>query len=157
MCVHIILVCLFVLCCLIRFLAIWFPLRFPLQITKKTAGVIIGMIWTWAGLLALPWLLFFDMTLADEGRPSLVFCVESWPGDRNGNAYFIMANLILFYFLPLAIISLCYVCIWLRVWRRQLPDDSLRSNIWPVLMAAMLQTIPSRTTSCIPIDTDHGQ
>ena len=87
------------------------------------------MIWTWAGTLAFPWLLFFDLSHADEGQPSHVFCVENWPQGMNGNVYFILVNLILFYVLPLGIISFCYFCIWLRVWRRQVPDDSAMSRV----------------------------
>ena len=115
--------------CIVRFLAIWSPLRCQFKITKKKARVIIGIIWIWAGTLALPWLLFFDLTNADEGRPSLVFCVENWPRGMSGSAYFVLVNLVLFYLLPLGIISLCYYFIWLRVWRRQVPDDSAVSRV----------------------------
>ena len=87
------------------------------------------MIWTWAAVLALPWLLFFDLSHADEEQPSLVFCVENWPWEMNGNVYFTLVNFVLFYVLPLGIISLCYFFIWLRVWRRQLPDDSAVSRV----------------------------
>ena len=91
--------------------------------------MIIGMIWMWAAALALPWLLFFDLSHADEKHPTVLFCVESWPQGMSGNAYFIFVNLVLFYLFPLGIISLCYFFIWLRVWRRQLPDDSAVSRV----------------------------
>ena len=112
-----------------RFLAISFPLKRQLQITKKKAQIVILILWIWAATLALPWLLFFDLSHADEVRPSLIFCVESWPDGTDGNAYFVLANLLLFYLLPRGIISLCYFFIWLRVWRRPLPDDSAVSRV----------------------------
>ncbi|CAG7835814.1 unnamed protein product [Allacma fusca] len=110
-----------------RFLAIWFPLR--CQITKKKARIVIAFIWFWASVLALPWLLFFDLALADPNHPTVTFCVETWPPEMNGNVYFLVVNLILFYLLPLGIISVCYFFIWLRVWRRQVPNDSHLSRI----------------------------
>ena len=113
----------------LRLLFIRFPLRRHARITKKKALIVIGMIWAWAGTLALPWVLFFDLAYADEGQPSVVFCVESWPGESYRNAYFILVNLVLFYLLPLGIIVVCHVFIWLKVWRRQLPGDSAVSRV----------------------------
>ncbi|CAG7825963.1 unnamed protein product [Allacma fusca] len=110
-----------------RFLVIWFPLRS--QITKKKAVVVIAFIWLWAAGLALPWLLYFDLAHADSSRPSLLFCVETWPNGMDGNAYFVVVNLIMFYLLPLGIISLCYFFIWLRVWRHVGPEDSELSRM----------------------------
>ncbi|CAG7832559.1 unnamed protein product [Allacma fusca] len=105
-----------------RFLAIWFPLR--CQITKRKARVLIGLIWLWATVLALPWLVFFDLTAVDPLHPTVQFCVETWPTKASGDIYFFVVNLLLFYILPLGIISLCYFFIWLRVWRRHVPNDS---------------------------------
>ncbi|CAG7832873.1 unnamed protein product [Allacma fusca] len=110
-----------------RFLAIWFPLR--CQITKRKARVVIALIWLWAAVLALPWLIFFDLSDPDPAHPSLQFCVETWPSVMTGNIYYLVVNLILFYVFPLGVISLCYFFIWLRVWRRHVPNDSHLSRI----------------------------
>lgn len=83
----------------------------------------------WAAGLALPWLLYFDLSNADQNEPSHVFCVESWPEGMNGNVYFVVVNLVLFYLFPLTLISFCYFSIWLRVWHRHVPKDSSISHV----------------------------
>lgn len=55
--------------------------------------------------------------------------MESWPNVHYGNLYFIAANVILCYILPLIVISFCFYCIWKRVSCRVLPgESSVRGN-----------------------------
>lgn len=50
-------------------------------------------------------------------------CIELWPTQQSGNWYFVFANLIVCYLLPLLIISLCYIIIWRKVSNRALPHE----------------------------------
>jgi len=112
-----------------RCLAIQWPFR--TQLTKKTARFAIAGIWIWSFLVAAPWAIFFDLVAADESNPDLDFCVEVWPTGYHWfeSYYFLFANLFLCYIFPLGLISLCYIIIWIRVWRRPLPCDTQSSSI----------------------------
>lgn len=50
-------------------------------------------------------------------------CLESWPTPDNGDIYFVVANLVMCYLVPLLLISACYYLIWRRVCGRQLPGE----------------------------------
>jgi hypothetical protein len=96
-----------------RFLAIWWPLK--LQITKKRARLIIVGIWIIALGSTIPWALFFDLVPAFPERPDIKLCIEVWPEGTNGALYFLFANLIACYLLPMVLISICYILIWIKV------------------------------------------
>lgn len=104
-----------------RFLAIWWPLK--CQITKRRARLLIVVIWMIALAATSPWLLFFDLVI-DGDDPELRFCVESWPRPQDGSLFFLIGNLTLCYVLPMILISLCYILIWIKVWRRHIPTDT---------------------------------
>ena len=89
------------------------------------------LIWTWASVLAFPWIFSFGLLNADESEPSHVFCVETWPDQVvTGNVYFVAVNFVLFYIFPLSLISICYFAIWIRVHYRHVPaDTSSISNV----------------------------
>ena len=115
------------------------------RITRRTAGRIILFIWTWAALLALPWVFAFKLANADEIEPRNIFCIEMWPGVMDGKVYFVIVNFLLFYLFPLTLISLCYFGIWLRVRSRHVPQDSIsRSNVEGIhsrAKASVLKTV----------------
>ncbi|XP_049798772.1 neuropeptide SIFamide receptor-like [Schistocerca nitens] len=106
------------------FLAIWWPLKF--QITKRRARLIIAAIWLMALTTTLPWALFFDLvSVLDDVR----VCVEVWPDPADGALYFLFGNLLFFYVVPFALISLCYVLIWIKVCKRDIPGDSTDAQL----------------------------
>ncbi|XP_029156860.1 neuropeptide SIFamide receptor-like [Nylanderia fulva] len=105
-----------------RFLAIWWPLK--CQITKRRARMMIVVIWFIALTMTSPWLLFFDLVSIYEDEPDLRLCVETWPHPEDGTLFFLIGNLILCYVLPMILISLCYILIWIKVWRRHIPTDT---------------------------------
>lgn len=41
-----------------------------------------------------------------------------------GDMYFLIDNLICCYIIPLLVISMCYVLIWVKVWKRHIPSDT---------------------------------
>ncbi|XP_044003049.1 neuropeptide SIFamide receptor-like [Aphidius gifuensis] len=104
-----------------RFLAIWWPLK--CQITKRRARMIIVVIWFIAMTTSSPWLMFFDLIKYGDD-PDMRFCVERWPRPQDGTLFFIICNLMLCYVLPMILISLCYILIWIKVWRRNIPTDT---------------------------------
>ncbi|XP_047113854.1 neuropeptide SIFamide receptor-like [Schistocerca piceifrons] len=107
-----------------KFLAIWWPLKF--QITKRRARLIIAAIWLVALTTTLPWALFFDLvSVLDDVR----VCVEVWPDPADGALYFLFGNLLFFYVVPFALISLCYVLIWIKVCKRDIPGDSTDAQL----------------------------
>lgn len=53
-----------------------------------------------------------------------MLCIEIWPSGLSGSLYFLLANLIACYILPMVLISLCYILIWIKVWNRSIPGDS---------------------------------
>ncbi|XP_070160729.1 SIFamide receptor [Polyergus mexicanus] len=105
-----------------RFLAIWWPLK--CQITKRRARMMIVVIWFIALTMTSPWLLFFDLVSIYEDEPETRLCVEKWPHPEDGTLFFLIGNLILCYVLPMILISLCYILIWIKVWRRHIPTDT---------------------------------
>lgn len=96
-----------------RFLAIWWPLK--LQITKRRARFIIFGIWVIALASTIPWALFFELVSVPELPPDIKVCLEIWPPALNGSLYFLLANLVACYLLPMALISICYILIWIKV------------------------------------------
>lgn len=50
-------------------------------------------------------------------------CLEKWPNRESERIYFIIANLLMCYLLPLSIISVCYWLIWRRVNQRRPPGE----------------------------------
>ena len=106
-----------------RFLAIWWPLK--CQITKRRARMLIVLIWFIALTTTLPWLLFFDLVaIYGEDHPDLRLCIEMWPRPQDGSLFFLVGNLMLCYVLPMLLISICYILIWIRVWKRDIPTDT---------------------------------
>ncbi|XP_055602011.1 neuropeptide SIFamide receptor-like [Uranotaenia lowii] len=105
-----------------RFLAIWWPLK--LQITKRRARFMIVCIWIIALASTIPWALFFELVPIFPDAPEIKLCVEVWPPGTDGALYFLLANLVACYLLPMTLITICYILIWIKVWRRSIPGDS---------------------------------
>lgn len=93
--------------------------------TLSICRVVIGVIWLFSLIITLPWTFFFRlMPMLSETNSNLQVCREDWPTEGMGVLYFIVANLILCYLLPLCVITLCYVFIWIKVWRRRPPGEA---------------------------------
>ncbi|KAK8382806.1 hypothetical protein O3P69_011388 [Scylla paramamosain] len=102
-----------------RALAICYPMR--CQITSRTCRSIILVIWVFSLTITLPWAIYF--TLEPIPKTDLSVCTDRWPDEHSGNLYFVLANLVMCYLLPLTVISICYILIWRKVWRRKLPGE----------------------------------
>ena len=98
--------------------------------TRATARKIIIVIWLFSLLIALPWLVFFELQPIGPGEEyeDIMICNENWPDETSGTTYFVVANLCLCYLVPLIIITACYLAIWLKVWRRNIPGAGEASD-----------------------------
>ncbi|XP_049820106.1 neuropeptide SIFamide receptor [Aethina tumida] len=105
-----------------RFLAIWWPLK--CQITKRRARIMIIFIWFIALTTTIPWAIFFDLVVIFSDAPDVQLCIEVWPDSLNGALYFLIANMVFCYILPMILITMCYVLIWIKVWKRNIPTDT---------------------------------
>lgn len=105
-----------------RFLAIWWPLK--CQITTRRARIMILVIWVIAVTTTIPWALFFDLVVIFSDAPDIQLCIEVWPEYLDGSLYFLIANLLFCYILPMILISLCYILIWIKVCKRHIPSDT---------------------------------
>lgn len=86
--------------------------------------MIILVIWLIALTMTSPWLVFFDLITFHNNEPELQYCVEIWPRPQDDLIYFLFGNLLMCYILPTILISLCYIMIWIKVCRRQIPSDT---------------------------------
>lgn len=96
--------------------------------TTRAARIIIACIWTYSLLVPIPWLLFFDLVPVFKDDDTL-FCLEIWPDFLNGNIYFLVFNVLLGYLIPLIVISVCYIFIYIKVWKRDIPTDSKNAQM----------------------------
>lgn len=86
--------------------------------------MMIVVIWFIGLTTTLPWLLFFDLVVVFNYAPDVQLCLEVWPEPLDGSLFFLIANLMLCYVLPMILISMCYVLIWIKVWKRHIPNDT---------------------------------
>ncbi|XP_047026198.1 neuropeptide SIFamide receptor [Helicoverpa zea] len=105
-----------------RFLAIWWPLK--CQITKRRARMMIVFIWIFAISVTTPWVFFFDLVVVFDDNPNVRLCLDVWPNPISEVLYFVIGNLIFCYILPMVLITMCYILIWIKVWRRSIPTDT---------------------------------
>ena len=94
------------------------------QITTRRARIIIVIIWVVALTTTIPWPMYFNLTSLSASSPEILLCVEQWPSKHEEHVYFIVANVVFCYLLPLSLILVCYVMIWIRVWSRSIPTES---------------------------------
>ena len=102
------------------------------QITGRRARLIILVIWVLALTTTLPWPIYFHLVKPyPDTDPDLQLCVEEWPAGKeyHQTLYFIFANVVFCYLLPLTLICLCYVMIWVKVWSRSIPTENKDAHL----------------------------
>ncbi|GAB6024237.1 hypothetical protein CHUAL_008932 [Chamberlinius hualienensis] len=112
-----------------RFIVICRPMKW--QITSGICRLIILIIWVFSCTITLPWALYFTLRPMQEGpneEEELQMCQENWPDDRSDVIFFIIAHMLIDYLLPLVVISVCYIFIWFKVWKRRLPGETKDQN-----------------------------
>lgn len=82
------------------------------------------IIWSVALTTTIPWAIFFDLVGIFKDAPDVKLCREVWPDSMNGALYFLIGNMIFCYILPMILITMCYVLIWIKVWKRNIPTDT---------------------------------
>ncbi|XP_042222755.1 neuropeptide SIFamide receptor-like [Homarus americanus] len=120
-----------------RAMAICYPMK--CQITSRTCRSIIVVIWVFSLTITLPWAIFFNLEPIPE--TDLHVCTDRWPDEQSGNLYFVLANLIMCYLLPLTAISVCYILIWRKVWRRKLPGEQQDVGVAMMMQRSKIKVI----------------
>ena len=105
-----------------RYLAICHTLRCKLR--SSTCRHVIICIWIASLALIVPWAIFY----VEDIYQNVHVCYQSWPSTAARKAYFLGAIFLCCYSIPLTLITVCYVLIALRVWRRELPGDKNTSS-----------------------------
>ncbi|BES99711.1 receptor [Nesidiocoris tenuis] len=103
-----------------RCVAICYPMKW--HITSRVVRYAVFIIWLLSLSITLPWALYFQLKPLEQGSQYLL-CLEAWPTPHSENVYFVVANLVMCYLLPLVLISICYLLIWKRVCKRSLPGE----------------------------------
>ena len=100
-----------------RFCSILFP--FKRIITFKLAKVIVAGIWLCSFLITIPF--FFNTKVVDYYGDGVFYCVEDWsPLDTpRASQVFQIVFFVLIYACPLIAIFMLYLCIGIKLWRRQ--------------------------------------
>lgn len=100
-----------------RFCSILFP--FKRIITFKLAKVILVGIWLCSFLITIPF--FFNTKVVDYYGDGVFYCVEDWsPLDTTrASQVFQIVFFVLIYACPLIAIFMLYLCIGIKLWRRQ--------------------------------------
>lgn len=84
-------------------------------------------------------------------------CIEIWPNETSERTYFVLANLILCYVLPLLLISACYIAIWIKVWRRTVPGETGTKSLRKMAALHRSNGAPNRTRSEQPGVRSNGR
>ncbi|XP_066568657.1 neuropeptide Y receptor type 1 [Amia ocellicauda] len=122
--------------------------------------LVVAITWMVACFISLPFLSFNILTDTPFQNLSLPFdpfpdhfaCLEHWPSEHHRLAY--TTSLLLFqYCIPLFLILLCYLCIFLRLWRRKdiverARDARHRQDRGSQRVNAMLAAIMTAFTLC---------
>ena len=100
-----------------RFCSIIFP--FKRIITLKLAKAIVAGIWLCSFLITIPF--FFHIKVVDYYGDGVFYCVEDWsPLDTTrASQVFQIVFFVLIYACPLIAIFVLYLCIGIKLWRRQ--------------------------------------
>uniref|UniRef100_T1JEB6 G-protein coupled receptors family 1 profile domain-containing protein n=1 Tax=Strigamia maritima TaxID=126957 RepID=T1JEB6_STRMM len=122
-----------------KFLAICYPLK--CQITGRRARIILVFIWIVALLIPLPWAMYFELLPLSDEYPDLVVCVELWPNQDSDKLYFLLGNLLSFYVMPLAVISFCYLQIWLTVSNRSIPGENKQEHMDAMMAKSKMKVV----------------
>ena len=104
-----------------RFFAICLPLKRIM--TLRLSKVIIVLTWLIPFISSTPMFVANNVVEIEGG---LILCVEQWPApfdnDKSPTDYTIIL-FVLFYLLPLVIISTLYSCVIYKIWRRRAPGN----------------------------------
>ena len=114
------------------------------QISTRVCRLIILVIWLFSFLITLPWAIYFTlqpMYPDDPFNPDTQTCQEMWPNPYSNAIYFLVANLTMCYLIPLALISVCYVLIWIKVWTRKLPGETKDQSMDQMIQKSKIKVV----------------
>lgn len=104
------------------------------HMSRRTARWAIACIWLFSLLISLPWALYFTLLPYDHEGVKIQVCNEQWPSEQLGRMYFICADLLLLYLFPAMVIIFCYLGIWYKIERRNIPGDRVKGQKIELIM-----------------------
>lgn len=105
--------------CMDRFVAIMFPLKASLKLTKARALFSIGAIWLGSGVVALPLVIVLETTIYEDGS---LQCLENWWLKEAESAY-TLALMVIQFAIPFVVFIVTYTGIGLRLWYSSVPGE----------------------------------
>ncbi|KAK0054605.1 neuropeptide FF receptor 1 [Biomphalaria pfeifferi] len=108
-----------------RFLAIC--LNKDMHIMKRSAIIIICLIWILSFILFAPWAVYYEQyatnstNFTHSTNQSILLCSPVWSDYGLQKTFFVVVLLVGAYLIPLTVIFICYALIARRVWYRRAP------------------------------------
>ncbi|XP_063431279.1 RYamide receptor-like [Mytilus trossulus] len=99
---------------------VWHPLGKRLD--KKEARFVMIILWILAALAAIPVAMFARVVNLETGNGQIGICMEDWQNQEEKKIYSAVV-MILQYFLPLAIMVVCYTHMGVIIWLRKTPGE----------------------------------
>lgn len=99
---------------------VWHPLAKRLD--KKEARFVMIILWILAALAAIPVAMFARVVNMETGNGQIGICMEDWQNQEEKKIYSAVV-MILQYFLPLAIMVVCYTHMGVIIWLRKTPGE----------------------------------
>lgn len=88
---------------------------------RRTARIIIVVIWVFAGALMSPWAVYYKQSVSSPAQVPIYTCSQEWPSKDFERIYFLSAIFLTCYTIPLVCIIVCYALIGHRVCNRTAP------------------------------------
>lgn len=104
---------------------VWHPLRERLR--KRNARVLICILWCCAAAASLPVAIYATVVEMPKDDGTIGICMEDWKDPSQKRLYSAII-MILQYFLPLAIMIVCYTHIGFIIWLKETPGETDRTR-----------------------------
>lgn len=99
------------------------------RMTRKMARLVIVLIWTVAGTLLSPWLVYYEQRGYKTSLQTIHVCAQFWASDALRNGYFLGVVFVFCFSVPLVLISVFYALITWKVWHRKAPGIANASKV----------------------------
>lgn len=104
---------------------VWHPLRERFR--KRNARVLICILWFCAAIASLPVAMYASIVEFPKDEGTIGICMENWEDPSQKRLYSVII-MILQYFLPLAIMTVCYTHIGFIIWLKKMPGEIDRTR-----------------------------
>jgi len=97
--------------------------------TRKVARIVIVLIWTVAGTILSPWLIYYEQRGYTTRLQTIHVCGQFWASEGLRNGYFLGIVFVFCFTVPLVLISVFYALISWKVWHRKAPGIANTSKV----------------------------